>query len=55
MANQNRKLSPPPIQIVIVDKDGRPTKEMGEFMARLFSKIQELEQRVQVLENTLTP
>lgn len=49
---------PPPVRIMIVDRDGRPTKEMADFMHRLWRQVQaqtaqikDLNERLDELEN----
>jgi hypothetical protein len=49
------KTVPPPIRMVVVDKDGRPTREMADFMHLLWAQVQNLQKQVQVLQDLLGP
>jgi hypothetical protein len=46
----NQSTPPPPISFPIVDANGKPTKEMADFIHRLWAQVQDLQKRITVLE-----
>jgi hypothetical protein len=53
MADQPKPTPPPPIRLVVVDRDGRPTKEMADFMHRLWTQVQEQKKQIEELKQKL--
>jgi hypothetical protein len=55
MADKPKPTPPPPIRLVIVDRDGRPTKEMADFMHCLWVQVQEQQKQIEELKTQLNP